>query len=90
MSKQHTESYTLSDLTEALQYYNSDDGDVVQIGEDTKPLKWLIGQLWNCTDIMPGGLCADIGVPEGSHYSQGVRYMSLSDAEKRSWYLQMR
>lgn len=27
-----------------------------------KPLKWLIGQLWNCTDFMPGDAVTSLGI----------------------------
>jgi len=35
--------------------------------------RWLIGQLWNCSDIMPSDLCADLDMWPGSTYAQGVR-----------------
>src|SRR4051812_4691176 len=31
-----------------------------------RPLRWLFGQLWRCTDTMPWDLCTDLGVPRGS------------------------
>jgi hypothetical protein len=34
---------------------------------------WLIGQLWNCTDIMPSTLCNVLDLPQGSSYAMGVR-----------------
>lgn len=33
----------------------------------------LIGQLWNCTDIMPASLCAELDMPAGATYAQGAR-----------------
>ncbi len=35
--------------------------------------RWLTGQLWNCTDIMPSSLCADLDLSPGSTYAMGVR-----------------
>ena len=35
--------------------------------------KWITGQLWNCTDIMPGTLCDDLELPRGSSYAKGAR-----------------
>ena len=35
--------------------------------------RWLCGQLWNCTDILPGMACADLDLPEGSTYARAVR-----------------
>jgi hypothetical protein len=30
-------------------------GDICEIDDETKkPISWLIGKLWNCTDILPG------------------------------------
>jgi hypothetical protein len=30
---------------------------------------WLLGQLWNCTDIVPGDFCMTVGIPCGSSYA---------------------
>jgi hypothetical protein len=40
-------------------------------GESDKD--WICGQLWNCTDIMPGEFCRDLEIPPGSTYGQGAR-----------------
>jgi len=46
---------------------------------DSKPPKekvtprWLIGQLWNCTDIMPHYLYDKLDLPSGSTYASGSR-----------------
>ena len=34
---------------------------------------WLIGQLWNCTDIMPRTLCGVLDLSTASTYAIGVR-----------------
>jgi len=44
-----------------------------RIDEDPIDTRWLIGQLWNCTDVMPSGLCGDLDLNAGSSYAQGVR-----------------
>jgi hypothetical protein len=36
-------------------------------------MRRLIGRLWNCTDIMPSMLCAELDEPPGSTYAQGAR-----------------
>ena len=36
---------------------------------------WLIGQLWNCTDIMPSGVSDALDLRSGS-YAQGARSMA--------------
>ena len=38
-----------------------------------KTLEWLLGQLWNCTDVMPYSLCDLLDLSQGSSYAQGVR-----------------
>ena len=61
-----------------LAYLDEDtDSDTVTVGykERKMPLRWLIGQLWNCTDVMPGEYCAMLGLTQGSTYAQAVRKM---------------
>jgi hypothetical protein len=33
--------------------------------------RWLIGQLWNCTDIMPSDLCSNLDIPSGNTFDKG-------------------
>ncbi len=47
--------------------------DTVEIDGDPRPLRWLIGQLWHCTDILPSTHCGLLGLPQGSTYAQAVR-----------------
>ena len=46
-------------LRDAFLYWleANEERDFVIVGwnEEKKPIRWLIGQLWNCTDIMPSG-----------------------------------
>jgi hypothetical protein len=54
-------------------------------GTDPDPLLMLRGQYlrlsqiagapWNCTDMMPSGVCNDIGVRLGGSYAIGARYI---------------
>jgi hypothetical protein len=51
------------------------------VGEDIfyegpRPIRWLLGQLWHCSDIMPWNLCDDLGVPRGSTYGASVQAIS--------------
>jgi hypothetical protein len=50
-------------------------GSAVEGFRDGRNLTWgrLLGLLWNCTDIMPGGYCTDLGVEPGSTYARVVR-----------------
>lgn len=45
--------------------------------------RWITGQLWNCTDVMPSGLCGDLDLPRGSTYARGARRAN----EMRWWPL---
>lgn len=52
-------------------------------GQD-RNLDWLLGQLWNCTDVLPAGYCDQLGLPKGSTYAQAVRRMK----ERPDFYMQ--
>ena len=41
-------------------------------GED-RPIPWLFGKLWDCTDVMPPELCSDLHMPAGSTYAHAAR-----------------
>ena len=65
-------------LREAFQsWLNSDREETVEIDEKTVPLHRLIGQLWNCTDILPGEYCQSLDLVRGSTYAQVVRKVAL-------------
>ncbi len=42
---------------------------------DGKPrsVRWLLGQLWHCSDIMASDLCDDLGMPSGSTYARAAQ-----------------
>ena len=58
-----------------LEWTEEQEGDTVVVGlyEEEKPLAWILGQLWNCTDILPGDCCNDLDLPSGSTYARAVR-----------------
>ena len=35
--------------------------------------EWTLGQLWNCTDVLPSPHCEALGIPHGSTYARAVR-----------------
>ena len=39
--------------------------------------RWLVGRLWNCTDVVPGSTCDAAGVPMGSSFASVVRQLLL-------------
>ncbi len=50
-----------------------DYAEVPEIDGQKRSLNWLVGQLWDCTDIMPAEHCGNLDLPLGSTYAQGVR-----------------
>jgi hypothetical protein len=37
--------------------------------------KWITGQLWNCSDVMPGLLCDDLELVRGSTYGRAAQLL---------------
>ena len=79
--------HTPSHLREAFQEYLDSDTPTssfrVEHDGEQKSIDWLLGQLWKCTDILPGGYCDQLDLPHGSTYAQAVRRMK----EKPDLYL---
>ncbi len=50
----------------------TDSEDVIT---DARP---AIGQLWNCTDIVPASVLNELGLPRGSTYAQVVRRIAAT------------
>jgi hypothetical protein len=48
-------------------------GDSVTIGEEQKPLAWLLTKLARCPDQMPSSVCMVLDMDDGSTYAQAVR-----------------
>jgi hypothetical protein len=46
--------------------------DSIEAGE---PDLKLAGNLWKCTDILPGTYCDDLGIPHDSTYAQAARFL---------------
>jgi hypothetical protein len=44
--------------------------EMIGVGRD---VAWLVGQLWDCTDVMPRAACATLDLPDGSTYAMGAR-----------------
>lgn len=41
----------------------------------------LTGLLWNCTDLLPGGYCAMLGIPTGSSYARAARLVRAAHSQ---------
>lgn len=71
-------------LREALlEWIGNTEAFEVAVGysEMVKPIKWVFGQLWNCTDILPGSVVQDlqdidIDVHERRTYASAVRKLA--------------
>jgi hypothetical protein len=48
-------------------------GEWVTIGEERKPLSWLLTSLARCQDQMPSSVCMVLDLDDGSTYAQAVR-----------------
>ncbi len=66
-------------LREVLQDYLDSDVPAseftVEHNGQERSLSWLLGQLWDCTDVLPVGYCNQLELPQGSTYAQAVRRM---------------
>ena len=64
-------------------WFTDEDCDTVEIDGQRRPLRWLIGQLWNCTDILPGSYCDELELQIGSTYAMAVR--KVARTLEREW-----
>ena len=56
-------------------------GKWVEVAERALPIiegqpvhpRYLLGQLWSCTDVLPAHYCRTLDLPYGSTYAQAVR-----------------
>ena len=77
----HQAGHTSSDLREAFvdwvdaNYAPRDpaETDTVEIGGRVIPIRWLLGQLWQCTDYLPVTACQALAISQGSTYAVAVR-----------------
>ena len=74
-------------VREAFQDAIDGDGtlaEYVVIDDTPRPLTWLVGQLWNCTDIVPSATCWSLDMPQGSTYAQAARVVKARLGQHRS------
>lgn len=48
----------------------------------SRPIRWLFGQLWHCSDIMPWTLCGDLDMPAGGTYASAVQLLAAENRGK--------
>jgi hypothetical protein len=71
-------------LREAFwEWAEADQAVTVTVDETERPVAWLFGQLWNCSDVMPGAGCDDLDLPRGSTYAQAVRRLKVERGAAR-------
>ncbi len=49
-----------------------------EIDEEPVEIKWLLGQLWDCSDIMPGMLCDNLEMHHGSTYAAAAQRLAAA------------
>ena len=59
-------------------------GDWVTIGEERKPLSWLLTHLARCNDQMPSSVCMVLDLDDESTYAQAVRAVRARARKPRS------
>ena len=74
----HAPGHLREAFTEWVEAGCDADGITVEIGyvEKPKPVRWIVGQLWNCTDVMPAYVCETLDLRRGSTYATGVRSLA--------------
>ena len=57
-------------LRDAFEHFIQFDEAIVDDREVS--VEWLLGQLCNCSDTLPGTYCDELELPRGSTYAEGV------------------
>ena len=65
----------IEDLGSLEEYRATIRDGVIEVDEKRMPVRWVLGRLWNCTDILASADCATLDLPRGSTYAQAVRWL---------------
>ncbi|HTD61778.1 MAG TPA: hypothetical protein VK679_14095 [Gemmatimonadaceae bacterium] len=57
-------------------------GEWVMIGDERKPLAWLLTSLSRCQDQMPSSVCVVLDMKDGSTFAQAVRSIRARRRQK--------
>jgi hypothetical protein len=57
-------------------------GEWVTIGDERKPLSWLLTCLSRCQDQMPSSVCVVLDMNDGSTFAQAVRAIRARRRQK--------
>ena len=67
-------------IREAFNHYlDGFEGEPEHNGQEMS-VDWLIGQLWNSTDVLPADYCLHLGIPQGSTYAKAVQSLEPGPA----------
>lgn len=47
-------------------------------------VRWLTGELWDCTDRLPPMYCEDLGLPARATYGDAARYLRATEERRAS------
>ena len=68
-----TGGHAPGDLRDAFVTLIESGDEAIELDEQFRSLDWLVGHLWDCTDILPRTNCDDLDLPRGSTYAQAAR-----------------
>ena len=77
----HLRDAFLGHLDEIGYRFPDPDAEIeVEVGYEPRrvPLRWLLGQLWNCTDTLPGEYRDLLQLPGRGTYAAAVRHIVAS------------
>jgi hypothetical protein len=57
-------------------------GEWVMIGDERKPLAWLLTSLYRCQDQMPSSVCVVLDMDDGATFAQAVRSIRARRRQK--------
>jgi len=57
-------------------------GEWVTIGDERKPLAWLLTSLSRCQDQMPSSVCVVLDMDDGATFAQAVRSIRARRRQK--------
>lgn len=67
-------SFVPNEIKSAFQTWVDEHTDeTVMIYGEQQSVEWLTGQLWHCTDVLPGATCDVLNLPPGSTYAEAAR-----------------
>ncbi len=53
--------------------------DMIYVYGERQSLTWLLGQLWNCTDVLPDRYAQALDLERGTSYARAVRKIAQEE-----------